>query len=328
MSGERYLVTGAGGFIGRHLAGSLAAAGHDVRAVDVRPCPTALVQAGVRYEQADIRDGPRMRVLMNGVDVVLHLASVHLEVNESEGAYQAVNVAAVEELIAASKAAGVRRFVHTSSVGVFGHVAVPPAAEGAPKAPQNLYERSKLAGELAARTQADRHAVDLVILRPAWVYGPGCPRTEKLLRAVRNGRFLYVGAGRNLRHPLYIEDLLEAYRLAVSVPAAAGETYNIAGPKALTVRHLVEAAAQAQGVAAPRLSLPRTAFLGMALAAELGFGILGRSPPFSRRTLAFFENDNSFSIDKARVELGFQPRISLPEGLTRTLEKATPAVHV
>jgi dihydroflavonol-4-reductase len=327
MSDTRYLVTGAGGFIGRHLASSLAAAGHEVRAVDVRPRPSALAAGAVSYEQVDIRDSSRMRELMMGVDVVFHLASVHLEVNESEAAFRAVNVAAVEGLIAASKAAGVQRFVHTSSVGVFGHVVTPPAAEDAPKAPQSLYERSKLAGELAARVQADRHAVDLVILRPAWVYGLGCPRTEKLLRAVRGGRFFYVGNGRNLRHPLYIEDLLDAYRLAAAAPAAAGATYNIAGPEVMTVRQLVEAAARAQQVAAPRLSIPGAAFLGIALVAELGGGMLGRSPPFSRRTLAFFQNDNSFSIEKARAELGFQPQVTFSEGLARMLAQVSPRVH-
>ena len=113
-------------------------------------------------------------------------------------------------------AARVRRLVHVSSVGVYGHVANPPAAEDAPLAPVNTYERTKRAGEEAARKAAAQYGVDMVIVRPSWVYGAGCPRTEKLVGALRRGRFFYIGPARNLRHPVYIDDFLDGVLLAAN----------------------------------------------------------------------------------------------------------------
>ena len=219
-----------------------------------------------------------------------------------------------------------RRLVHTSSVGIYGHVEDPPANEDAPKHPQTPYERTKLAGEEAVLRCAREAGLDVVVLRPAWVYGPGCPRTAKLLRSLRKRRFFYVGAGANLRHPLFIDDMVDAYLCAAAAPAeVAGRSYVIAGPRSMTLREMVETFARASGVMAPRLRLPRGVSRGLALAAEVAFRIAGREPPFSRRSLAFFENDNAFDTSAAERDLGFRAKVDLEEGLQRTLVLSEPA---
>src|SRR6185437_8247577 len=114
--------------------------------------------------------------------------------------FESVNVRALQQLIEMSAAAHVRRVVQVSSVGVYGHVAQPPAAEDAPLHPDNDYERTKAAGERAAWESARRVQLDLVVVRPSWVYGVGCPRTAKLIRSLRKGRFFVIGRGNNLRH--------------------------------------------------------------------------------------------------------------------------------
>src|SRR5262249_46235189 len=154
--------------------------------------------------------------------------------------FESVNVAAVDQLVELCGAARVRRLVHVSSVGVYGDVASPPAKEDAPLDPQNDYERTKLAREQAAPRGPMCHGVDLVILRPSWVYGVGCPRTEKLVSAVRKGRFFYIGRGANLRHPLYVGDFIAALLLAADADATlAGKTLNVAGPEWMTLEQLV-----------------------------------------------------------------------------------------
>jgi nucleoside-diphosphate-sugar epimerase len=317
------LVTGAAGFIGIHLARRLARDGYVVRAIDVQPMPPALVVEGLSYEQVDVREGGRLAGLLEGVDTVFHLASMHLSVHASFELFQEVNVAAAADLVSACHHAGVRRLIHTSSVGVYGHVADPPAQENSPKHPENDYERTKLAGEEAARLRADELGMDVVILRPAWVYGPGCPRTAKLLRSIRKGRFIYVGDGSNLRHPIYVDDAVEAFLLAASAgPDARGRSFIVAGPRPVTLRELVDCCAHVLAAPAPSRSLPRWLAYALGWGAELAYGVTGREPPLSRRSLAFFENDNAFDTSAAAAGLGFRAAMDLETGLRRTIAVA------
>lgn len=320
MSGH-VVVTGAAGFIGGYLVQALAQDGADVRAVDVQPDPGRFRLGTVRYFRQDIRDGDGMAALVDGADTVYHLASAHLEVTASDQRYREVNVEAAWGLAEACAAAGVRRLVHVSSVGVYGHVESPPAREDAPMRPENIYERTKLEGELAVSRSAAATGLDLVVLRPAWVYGHGCRRTAKLVRSVRSRRFVYIGEGDNLRHPIYISDVVDAMRLAAEAPAGlSGRTYNIAGPRYLPLRELVDTCARVLDVSPPVGRLPRELVLAAGRAAEVVWGAARREPPFSRRSLAFFENDNAFDIDAARRDLGFEPRVDLEEGVRRTVE--------
>lgn len=327
------LVTGAAGFIGSHLVRRLASDGGRVVAVDVRAESPFSRDGGspgeIRYERCDVRDAARLRGLLEGVNRVFHLASVHLEVGEDERVFREVNVAASRDLVDACVDAGVPGLIHTSSVGIYGDVKDPPAAEDAPRRPESPYERTKLAGEEAVRRRAAERGLDAVVLRPAWVYGPGCPRTRKLIRTLRAGRFLYFGRGDNLRHPVYVDDVLDAYVLAADrVGERAGRAYIVGGPRALELREMVNTFADAMGVRRPWIRIPKGAGWGLGLMAESLFSAVGREPPVSRRSLAFFDNDNAFDITAARCELGFEPRVELEEGVRRTLraEGETPAV--
>lgn len=320
------LVTGAAGFIGQHLVRALAARGITVRAVDVRERPP--FPPAVAYTRADFREAVEDPALLRGIDTVFHLASMHLEVRASAADFEVVNVAGVRPLLAACARAGVRRVVHTSSVGIYGHIADPPARESSPFRPASPYEHSKLAGERVALEAAKATGLDLVILRPAWVYGPGCPRTHKLLRAVERRRFFYVDRGANLRHPIFIGDAVNAFLSAAAAEGIeSGSAYIIAGPRAVTLRELVQTCASVLGVPPPRLSLPLPMGRALAGTMELAFGLVGRDAPFSRRSLAFFENDNAFDISAARADLDFDPQVDLHEGLARTLaDEPDPAV--
>jgi len=319
-TGERALVTGAAGFIGAHCARYLVARSWSVRGLDVHAAPPELTTLGVDFRVQDLRDAAALSTAVAGIDVVFHLASVHLEVGASYADFESVNVRAVDSLIEACAAAGVRRVVHVSSVGVYGHVEHPPADEQAPLKPVNDYERTKRAGEDAARAAAARTGVDLVIIRPSWVYGPGCPRTTKLIGALRHGRFFYIGDARNLRHPVFIDDFLDGLWLAANAgPEVSGQIFNIAGPRWMTVEEMVLTFAQAVQAPAPHLRIPRWLGFTAGGAAELVGAALRISPPISRRTLAFFENDNAFDIAAARKALRFEPRTELLEGIRRVL---------
>ncbi|MFO8003025.1 NAD-dependent epimerase/dehydratase family protein [Thioalkalivibrio sp.] len=319
----KVLVTGAGGFVGSHLVRDRLARGNAVIAtdVDLQRLEALNLEGDLSRERLDILDSERLSQLLNGVDTVFHLAAAHLDVLKGEDYFHEVNVDATRMLARRSAQAGVRRFVHCSTVGVYGPLENLPADETTLPKPDIAYERSKLEGEAAIRSVIEETGLEAVILRPAWVYGPLCPRTQKLIRTVARKRFFFVGDGSNRRHPIYITDMLEAFQLAAVQPAPSGEIVIIAGPDTVSVKELIRLIIDelGMGYAPPRLP---TWFMGAAcLAVEKGAGLVGREPPFSRRSLKFFSESSAFNIAKAEQLLGFRPKVNTREGLRLTIRE-------
>jgi dihydroflavonol-4-reductase len=322
------VVTGAAGFIGRHMVARLVREGWRVRALDIRnedPAPGLPESDLVEWLTVDIRDSAALVPALEGAEVVIHLASAHLQHQAPPDWYSSVNVEGSRTLVRAAATCGVRRFIHASSVGIYGDLSETPADEDAPKNPTNEYERTKLLGEVAALKEARDADLELTILRPGWVYGPGCPRTAKLLRTIRRGRFFYVGRGTNLRHPIHVSDTVRAFVLAIDAASdTTGKPYLVVGPAPVEVRELVETCARIQGAELPRVRLPRPLVSAGLGAVELGFALIRREPPVSRRSLAFFDHDNAFTGAAAAEALGFEAEIGLEEGMRATLAELRP----
>jgi nucleoside-diphosphate-sugar epimerase len=317
----KVLITGAGGFIGSHLVDSQLEHGHHVRAVDLHLDLLRHQAAHPRLEmiRGDITEKNIVPKLVEGIDVVYHLASAHLDVSLSDEDYRLVNVDGTLSLLEAAKQAGVKRFVHCSSVGVIGNVKHPPADEATECHPANIYERTKLAGERAALDFARRTGFLVVVVRPAWVYGPRCPRTAKLFRTISKGRFPIFGSGRNMRHPVYISDAIRGLELCAETSGIEGEVFIIAGEVPIESRELVKLISQQLNARAQKIYLP--IFLGQAtgLALELAFKLVGRKPPFSRRSMDFFLKHNAYTIYKAQSRLNYQPQVDLITGIQKTI---------
>lgn len=319
---DTVLITGAGGFIGQNLVEAQLATGRRVIALDINIAALERFKDHRAFTgvQGDIRSNNVISEVVEGVGVVFNLAAAHLEVGSDEDHFRSVNVTALENLLRASRGAGVRRFVHCSSVGVYGPLRAVPADEDTECHPEIAYEKTKFEGEHVVRSVADELGLDAVILRPSWVYGPGCPRTLKIVRSVMKKRFFFAGDGSNLRHPIYVDDLLNAFELAAATSLPVGEVILIAGPHTVSTRELVdEIACQLNSQFKPPklpLGLVRLGCFGM----EKIFSVAGREPPFSTRSLKFFEEDSSFTTDKARRLLDFEPTVDLAAGLRRTIE--------
>jgi dihydroflavonol-4-reductase len=319
----RILVTGAAGFIGRNLVRRLVREGHEVVALD----RVALGGPGLDaadWRVGDLGDASLIRAAVAGCDRVHHLAAAHLDQSTPAEEYERVNIAATVALLEAAAEAGVARYLHCSSVGVFGDVRNPPVDEDGPKNPGNVYEETKLAGEQAVLARAAGLEMNVVVVRPAWVYGADCPRTRKLLDMVRRGKFFYFGSGGNLRHPIHIEDCLDGLEAALE-KGGRGRVYNLAGPSPLTLREMIETMASAVGAPPPRLKVPLWFGWCVATCAEAVLGLAGKTSPLTRRSLVFFSNSNAYATRRASDEIGFTARTQLEEGLRRSLEEGTPA---
>jgi nucleoside-diphosphate-sugar epimerase len=314
------LITGGGGFIGSHLVDSQLSQGNFVRTVDLHAERLAHVADHPDLEIiiGDITEKNLVRQSAEDIDLIYHLASAHLDVSLDDEQYRRVNVDATVDLLEAARETGVKRVVHCSSVGVIGDVENPPADETSPCNPTNIYEKTKLAGERAALAFTQERGFPLVVARPAWVYGPRCPRTQKLFRAIRKGRFPIFGRGRNLRHPVYVSDAVSGLELCGEVDQISGQVYIIGGEEPVTIEELVHLVTEVIGVDPPKIHLP--IFMGtlIAYSLQIVFKPLGRQPPFSRRSLDFFLKNNAYDISKAKRDLGFYPRVDLRSGLQKT----------
>ncbi|MGE0451757.1 MAG: NAD-dependent epimerase/dehydratase family protein [Vicinamibacterales bacterium] len=318
------LVTGANGFTGGHLARALRRRGHSVRGL-VRPsnrASAADIEAdGVEVVYGDLRDAASLDAAVAGVEMVYHVAALYREAGLPPSAYVDVNVRGTERLLDASARAGVRRVVHCSTAGVHGHIEHPPATEDAPLAPGDQYQSSKLQGEQAARSYAGRPgAPEVVIARPVGIYGPGDTRFLKMFRGISRGTFPLLGRGEVFYHLTYVDDVVEGLRLCGEVPAAAGGTYLIAGPRYTTLRELIERIAAVLQAAPPRLRLPIWPVWLAGAACEAVCVPLRINPPLYRRRVDFYRKSRAFDASRAKREIGFDPAVDLDAGLRRTAD--------
>lgn len=318
----RVLITGGTGFIGSRLALACLEAGESVRALGQSRSPveagtaSLLRERGAEVTITSVTERGAMDELAQGVDVVYHLAAAQHEVNVPNSHFRAVNVEGTRNLLEASRAAGVARFVHGSTIGVFGWTQGHAVDEHAPLEPDNIYGRTKLEGEEMVRSYEG--TVPVTTARIAEAYGPGDRRLLKLFRGVKRGAFLLLGGGRNTHHLVFIRDLVEALRRAARSESALGRTYVLAGPRPVTTREMAESAARALGVRPPRLGIPLAPLLAAAATTEAVLRPLGVQPPLHRRRMDFFRKSFAFSGEPARTILGWKPEVELEEGMRTT----------
>jgi nucleoside-diphosphate-sugar epimerase len=316
----RVALTGASGYTGGRLLAALRARGDDVaalvRAGSVTP---ALLSSGARIVVGDLGDERALRRLVEGAEGLLHVAAVYRTAGHPDSYYRDVNVGGTRLLLEAAAGAGVRRFVHTSTVGVHGDVRHPPADEQAPFSPGDVYQATKAEAESLALELGRERGLAVVVVRPGAIYGPGETRLRKLFRAIARGRYAIVGTGRPFYHPVYIDDLVAGFLLALDRREGAGEAFILAGPRYVSQQELAALIARETGGRVLPFRIPAWPLLAAGAVCEAVCVPLGIEPPLHRRRVEFWVKSRAFSIEKARRVLGYAPKVDLEEGVRRTV---------
>ncbi|MEM7127362.1 MAG: class I SAM-dependent methyltransferase [Chloroflexota bacterium] len=321
------LITGGTGFIGSRLALRLLEEGHSVRVLaqannEAESQNRSLLEReGAEMILASITDRSRVGEAVQGVEFVFHLAAAQHEANVPDQLFYDVNVGGTLNLLEACVEAGVQRFIHGSTIGVYGdgesHSLEKPITEGSPTAPSNIYGTTKLEGERLVLSYLDRLSV--VVIRISEVYGPGDQRLAKLFRGIQKGFFFKIGPGQNLHHLIYIDDLLDGFWLAATQEQGIGETYVLSGPDPLTTDEMIETVAAGLNVVLPPARAPLALFNGAAVIMETLFKPTGIQPPLHRRRMDFFQKSFVLSSEKAATELGFRPQYRFEDGVAKTV---------
>lgn len=315
---QTVLVTGAAGFIGGRVAQRLRDAGHRVVALDLAGRSRAhLGGAGIEFKEADITDAAAVSRVLSDVRAswVVHCAALMGGWGAPEE-YRRVNVEGTRHVASWAAATGVARFVYISSVSVYGMPPLEGITEETPFLHIGLpYGDSKIAAETLV-LDFHRAGLPCTILRPGDVYGPRASEwVVKLVESMRSGRMILIGGGRGLINVTHVDNLVDVIEAALGNPGAAGRDYIITDGKPATWRDYLTMLSGAAGCAPPKFSLPIVAAWPAVLLLEAVGRLTGRRPPLSRMGLSLLTARCTYSIDRARRELGWSPRVGLAEGM-------------
>ena len=310
------LITGATGFVGKPLCVRLSAVG-PIRAL-ARTAYTTSTEFGRGphkqwLEIDDLCTVSNWRPLLDGIEAVVHLAARTHVLRDSSSdpltAYRRINVQATETLARAGVKAGVKRFIFLSSIKVNGERSLgQPFHESAEPRPVDAYGVSKWEAEQVLSRIAAETGLEVVIVRPPLVYGPGVKGNFlRLLEIARRGWPLPLASVRNLRSYVYVENLVDALVTCATHPKAAGKTYLVGDNSDLSTPELIGQLSSRSGARARLLPFPPGILLG---AAKLA----GRGGEASR-LLGSLQVDSSL----IRAELGWTPPFNVSEGLDRTV---------
>jgi nucleoside-diphosphate-sugar epimerase len=316
---KKVLVTGATGFVGRHLVNKLLAVGQSVRVLTRDKSKALHLWGGsVDIVVGDLTDRDSLKSIAKDIDIVYHLAG---EIKEKEKFYK-VNVEGTKNLLQVCLGSEISKFVHFSSAGVTGPSAGKVVDERTPCNPISDYERSKYEGERIALDFWAKFGMPVTIVRPTIIFGEGRKRGADSfatwLTMIQKRRFWFIGSGDYVANYIYVGDVVEACMLIAKRSDAIGEVYIVSDP--CTMREFVGTIADILDVKYPRMSIPRPLAYLIAANLQIISRIAGFSPLLTVNRVRALTNPTLYSAEKIRKELGFIPPLGFREGLRRTIQ--------
>jgi nucleoside-diphosphate-sugar epimerase len=315
----RVLVTGGTGFVGSHLVDKLVERGRKVRCL-VRQTSNLkyLSNPGIEFAYGGLDDSTDWDEALDGVSVIYHVAGLTFARRAED--YYRVNHKGTEAIVAAAlkHRNRIKRFVLISSLAATG-----PGRDGNPVDEETVpdpitpYGRSKLMGEEALKTVGD--LVPFTIVRPPAVYGPRDYAIYEFFKAIARGLSPTIGRADKRVSLVHVSDLAEGIILAGENPSSTGRTYFISSDEVYSMRETAEMVAAILGKKARHLAIPRPVAYGVAMAAEAIAAVTRKTPVINRDKVTDLSQICwGCSIERARRELGYSPRVKLEEGLRET----------
>jgi len=324
---QRILVTGGTGFVGSHLARTLAEAGHQVIVTGRSKYRTnRILHPQIEFHRVDIRDADRVTELCRNVDIVYHVAALTTPWANRKRIEQ-INVRGTENVVQACRQNGVDRLVHVSSTAVFfnftdmhnQHDSAPyPSRAACP------YSLSKQRAEEVV-SAATAKGQNIFTVRARAVFGPGDNAlVPRLIHAARNGRLRQIGDGENLLDLTYIDNLVYALTLA-AVRGSAGGCCTITNGEPVQLWKWLPTILEELSIPYQGKRIPYRLAYAVAWLGELTHWLLSRTgePSLTRYTVGLLAKHQVFDQQNAFTELGYEPMVSMKEGIARTLASYT-----
>ena len=315
MNQTRYrkiFITGALGFVGRALSAAYRELGAQTCGLDVRSDASANVVAG------DVSRPEEWQDMLTDCDLVIHTAAIVTNNVSREEAWR-VNVLGTRRVLDAAIKAGVKRFVHVSSLAAMRFNTEDKADESAPVMPTgNPYVDTKIASEQVVLAAHSAGEINCTIIRPADIYGPNSrPWTLIPVQMIQKGLFLLPAYGQGVFRAIYIDDLVNGIMLAAEKDAGIGQIFILGGESATTCEKFFGHYYRMLGKGSPRVMSTSTAVV----IAEIGrmiFKLLGKPTELGRGAMEMLSKKNTVSNQKAHDLLGWHPQVDLDEGMRRT----------
>ncbi|MGQ0633840.1 MAG: NAD-dependent epimerase/dehydratase family protein [Planctomycetaceae bacterium] len=320
------LITGATGLVGSHVAERARAAGLRTRALVRAASEMSLLDRwGVEKAEGELTDPESLTRAARGVTLVVHCAAKVGDWGPVDE-YRAVNVRGLEHLLNAVEASGtLRRFVHISSLGVYEgrdhhgtDEQVEPSTTGL-----DGYTLTKVEAEKLVLKHVRDRKLPATILRPGFIYGPRDRSVlPRLLERLRSGQVKYLGSGEQLMNNTYVGNLVDVIFDVLDKPQTVGEVYNITDGRLVSKRDFISTVATLAGYPVPRSAVPLGLARFLATASERVYRLLGKkeAPLLSNARFKFMGLNLDFSIEKAKRDLAYKPRVEFHDGMQQTID--------
>ncbi|MGB5373633.1 MAG: NAD-dependent epimerase/dehydratase family protein [Polyangiales bacterium] len=322
------LVTGGNGYVGKHLVRRLLELGCEVRVLDLAPFEG---DARVRSIVGDIRRMSDLRPACEDVDTVFHTAAIINTLTLARASVRrlvyGVNVLGTECVIRACQAAGVKKLIFTSSITVAVDRPIREGDETAPYVGTNglpdLYSQTKSGAEKMVLEADDPNGLRTAAVRPGGVWGPGegAMMVHDFLEHLAAGQFkLKIGDGKSVTDNVHVDSVVDVHflvarKLSEDPELVGGQAYFVSDDEPTNPVGWYRPIVEGLGYSWPKLHIPRSLAYGIAYLGEVAHYFGGPFPMLTRRSVLSICNDESFRVDKARTELGYEPRTSAAEGI-------------
>lgn len=314
LTGKTAFVTGATGFLGGALVHRLVAAGMQVRALARREGRDGYIRDldNVEIVMGNITDSDRMKTLIERCDFVFHVAAA---TNGKRDIQHSANIIGTRNVAYGAALAQVERFIHVSTIAVYGYPATGRIAEQSPYLPSKvIYNNTKLEAEFELIQTAQIHNMDYSIIRPAMIYGPRSGLwTGQFFQLASRRPMIFVGNGQGTAYPIYVDDVVDLMVTQATHPKAIGEIFNCVSDPCPTWRDFLGGYMQ---LTDNKRWLGIPPILLRLLAPMIDGSLAWRGTPYDIQALIPFVTGNTcYSMDKARDLLEWEPKVSLEDGM-------------